>query len=401
MGGRDPQERHRTASPLELFFDLTFVIAFGVAGNEAAHLIAEGHVGPAMAGFAFVMFGVCWAWVNFTWFASAYDTDDWIFRVTTMVQMIGVVVFALGIPAAFASIDHGTFLDNRVIVLGYVVMRVALVGQWLRAAAQDPARRRTALAYAAAVSLVQVGWVVVMVVEQPVPVAFATMIPLFLLELGGPWLAERNGTTPWHAHHVAERYGLFAIIALGEGLIGTVAALSAVVDHQGWSVEAGVVGFAGVGLTFGLWWLYFVFPSGEALDHQRHKAWVWGYGHMAVFAAIAATGAGLHVAAYYVEGATELSPVAVVACVAVPVAAFVLGLSLLYAYLMGFDPLHVWLTLGKLAVVGAAVGLAALGLPVVWAVLVVALGPAAAVVVDELVVARRRAEALARIRAEA
>jgi low temperature requirement protein LtrA len=401
MGGRDPDEENRTASPLELFFDLAFVVSFGIAGNEVAHLVGEGHVGAGLAGFAFVMFGVCWAWVNFTWFASAYDTDDWVFRLMTMVQMVGVLIFALGIPPLFASVDHGTHLDNAVIVLGYVVMRVALVGQWLRAAAQDPARRRTALSYAGSVSAAQVGWVFMIFIDQPVPAAFAMSGVLILVELAAPYLAELNGRTPWHAHHVAERYGLFAIIALGEGLLGTVAAIAAVVEHQGWSLEAVVMGFAGAGLTFGMWWLYFIFPSGEALHHQRHKSWVWGYGHIVVFAAIAGTGAGLHVAAYYVEHATELPAAAVVACAAVPVAVFVLGLGALYSYLMGPDPLHVWLTLGKLAVVGAAVGLAAFGLPVVWAVFVIALGPAAAVVVDELVVARRRAAALARIRAEA
>ena len=89
MGGRDPPENHRTATPLELLFDLTFVVAFGAAANELAHLLAEGHIGTALVGFAFATFGIAWAWINFSWFASAYDTDDWIFRLATMVQMLG------------------------------------------------------------------------------------------------------------------------------------------------------------------------------------------------------------------------------------------------------------------------------------------------------------------------
>jgi len=80
MGGRDPHQPHRTATPLELFFDLTFVIAFGVAGSQFAHEIAEAHFGAGLLGFSFAMFAVIWAWINFTWFASAYDTDDWVFR---------------------------------------------------------------------------------------------------------------------------------------------------------------------------------------------------------------------------------------------------------------------------------------------------------------------------------
>ena len=59
----------------------------------------------------------------------------------TMVQMVGVLILALGIPPFFASIEHGEHVDNAILVAGYVVMRIALVGQWLRAAKQDPAHR--------------------------------------------------------------------------------------------------------------------------------------------------------------------------------------------------------------------------------------------------------------------
>ena len=97
MFGRDPDESHRAATPLELLFDLTFVVAFGVAGDELAHFLAEEHIAAGIGGFAFAAFGIAWAWINFSWFASAYDTDDWVFRLLTMVQMAGVLVFALGI----------------------------------------------------------------------------------------------------------------------------------------------------------------------------------------------------------------------------------------------------------------------------------------------------------------
>ena len=141
MSGRDPHEPHRVATPLELLFDLTFVIAFGVAASQLAHMLAAGHVGAGLAGFVFATFSVCWAWINFSWFASAYDTDDWVYRLTTMLQMVGVLVLALGIPQVFSSIAEGRHVDNRAMVAGYVVMRVAMVIQWLRAAMQDPARQ--------------------------------------------------------------------------------------------------------------------------------------------------------------------------------------------------------------------------------------------------------------------
>jgi low temperature requirement protein LtrA len=78
MTGRDPHESHRAATPLELLYDLTLVVAFGVAGEQAAHVLAEGHLTKALLAFAFSMFAVCWCWINYSWFASAYDNDDWV-----------------------------------------------------------------------------------------------------------------------------------------------------------------------------------------------------------------------------------------------------------------------------------------------------------------------------------
>src|SRR5262245_56230526 len=91
QSGRDPLEEHRASTPLELLFDLTFAVAFGVAANELAHYVGEDHVWSGIAGFCFACFAVAWAWINYSWFASAYDTDDWVMRLATMVQMVGVI----------------------------------------------------------------------------------------------------------------------------------------------------------------------------------------------------------------------------------------------------------------------------------------------------------------------
>src|SRR5687767_3548825 len=192
MRGRDRHEAHRVATPLELLFDLTFVVSFGLAASQLAHALAEGHFGSGLLGYGFASFGITWAWTNFTWFASAYDTDDWIFRIATMVQMIGVLVLALGLPRMFASIEHGEYLDGSIMVLGYVIMRVALVFQWLRAARQDPARRRACLTYAAVVSMAQMGWVVLIVLHFSIAVTVMLSVTLALVEFRAPILAERK-----------------------------------------------------------------------------------------------------------------------------------------------------------------------------------------------------------------
>ena len=399
MVGRDPHESHRAATPLELLFDLTFVIAIGQASGEFAHLIAEAHFGAALGAFGFAVFAIVWAWINFTWFASAYDTDDWFYRVTTMVQMIGVIVVALGLPALFHSIDEGHHLDNKVMVIGYVIMRVALVFQWLRAARQDPARRATALGYVKWVSIAQVGWLVVAFTSLDLVPTLVVSAVLFAVELAGPIRSERKTSgTPWHPHHIAERYALLTIITLGEGIFGTVATVSALVEEGEWSVDAVLILVAGIGLTFGLWWNYFIIPSGQMIERFREKSWLWGYGHMVVFGSIAATGAGLHVAAYVIEGHSELGPVGAVLSVAIPVLIFCVALFVLYAYLVGaFDPFHIGLMAGSVAVIVVAVAIASAGASIGLSLIVVMLAPAVIVVGYETIGHRHEARMFARL----
>jgi low temperature requirement protein LtrA len=398
MTGRDPHESHRGATPLELLFDLTFVVAFALAGNEAAHLVAEGHVGAAVAGFAFSMFAVCWAWINVTWFSSAFDTDDWFFRALTMVQMVGVLVLALGIAPVFHSIDAGEPLDNGVLVAGYIIMRVALVAQWLRAARQDPEHRRAALTFAVLVLVAQAGWTVLAILEVDALPLLAAMTALYLLELAGPVLAERRaGGTPWHAHHVAERYGLLLIIALGEVILGTMAAVSAVVGHVGWSVDAIVLVVAGTGLTFGLWWCYFIVPSGAVLHRHRGRSFPWGYGHILVFSSVAAMGVGLHVAAYVIEGEARGGAAVAVLAIAIPVATFAVVYFALYALLVrALDPLHLALLAGMLAALALGVGMALSGASIAAALVPITLAPFVVVVGYETIGHRHRADVLSR-----
>jgi low temperature requirement protein LtrA len=398
MTGRDPHEDNRVATPLELLFDLTFVIGFGVAASEFAHALAENHVASGLAGFFFATFAVWWAWVNFSWFASAYDTDDWVYRLTTMVQMVGVIVLSLGLPQMFASIEEGHYIDNRVMVAGYVVMRVALVAQWLRAAKQDPVHRSACLTYAVTVTVAQIGWIGLIFADTPVGPTFLLMVPLFVIELVGPWIAERHtSATPWHAHHIAERYGLLTIIALGEGVVGTVASLSAVVTAQGWTVDAARVAFAGIGLTFGMWWMYYIIPPAELLHVHRERSFIFGYLHLLIIGPIVATGSGLHAAAYYIEHHTKLGAAGTVASVAIPIALYIAAVYVLYAVLVHtWDAFHALLIALTAVVLVASVALAAAGLPMSVCLLIVMLAPVVSVVGYEVLGHRHAAEAISR-----
>lgn len=321
MVARDMAEPHRAASPLELLFDLTFVAAVSQIAGQLAHATEEGHVGDAVLPFLMVFFAIWWAWMNFTWFASAYDTDDVPYRVMTFVQMAGVLLLAAGVPDAFDG-------DFTTVTIGYLVMRVGLVALWLRAAVAHPESRATTLRYAAGVSLLQVLWLGRLALPGDGP---AWTFPLLvLLELSVPPIAERAGVTTWHPHHIAERYGLFTIILLGESVLASTNAVQDAVEH-GLSGELVTIALAGLAVLFTLWWIYFSEPAGEGLAARRDWCFAWGYGHYVIFAALAAVGAGLETAVVWAGDHIKADEKTVIAAVAVPVAVFLIMLWPLHA----------------------------------------------------------------------
>lgn len=402
MTGRDPGERGRVSSPLELLFDLTFVVAVGTAADRFAELVAEDSPGRGALAFLLAMFAISVAWISFSWFASAFATDDWLYRALTMLQMIGVVVFALGLPVMYHSVAEGGHLDLRTMVGGYVVMRIAMLSQWWRAARASQPFHDVGMAYIRWTALAQAGWLVVAFAPLPVGVVFAAFLVLGALELLLPVLTQGSADgTPWHPHHVAERYGLFAIITLGEGVVGTVASSGELLggaDGTEWSGTAVAVVVAGVGLTFGMWWVYFVTPFGDILARRPGRGYLFGYGHIPVFVGIAGAGAGLHVAGLSLEHHTDIGEVAVILSLALPVGLYLLTMYLLHALLLSArDPFHVLLVSLTLAVLVAAVLLAWGGVPLAVCLLVVMVAPFVTVVGYEVVGHRHQERMLARL----
>lgn len=327
MTGRSTDERHRVSSPLELLFDLTFVVAIAQVAGQLAHAAEQGHELQRLPFYFMVFFAIWWAWMNFTWFASAYDTDDVPYRLMTLVQMGGVLVLAAGIPAAFGEQNF------TAIVVGYLIMRLALVGQWIRAGVEDPVHRRTAFRYAGGIAVVQLLWLAWAFVPPHVAVWFFPVGAA--LELAVPLWAERPGMTSWHPHHIAERYGLFTIIVLGESVSASAVGVQSALAESGFSAALVWIASAGLVLLFALWWLYFLEPAAEGLSSKRGRSFYWGYGHYFVFASLAALGAGLEVAVQ-VGGAADahVAETAVEYAIAVPVAVFLLMLYVLHAPLV-------------------------------------------------------------------
>jgi low temperature requirement protein LtrA len=388
MRGRDPQETERASTPLELLFDLIFVVAVGTSAARFAEMAAEGHSTKGVFAFLFAMFAICVAWISFTWFASSFDTDDWLYRILTMLTMVGVVVFALGLAPMFHSIDEGHHVDTRLMVIGYVVMRVPLAAQWWRASRQSPDYRLVALRNIRWMLLVQAGWVVFGFVPMPLALTVVIGVCLGAAELLIPVLAQggANGT-PWHPQHIAERYSLLAIITLGEGIVGTIGSSQGLLggeagDHWSWNAVAVVI--TGVGLTFGLWWVYFMMPFGAFLQHRPTYGYLFGYGHILVFMAIAGTGAGLHVLGLHLEHESKLGEVAAVTLLAVPVAIYLAAIYSLHDVFIGrLDRLHLVNMAITAVLLISAVVLAAAGTPISISLLLIMAAPFVTIVTYE------------------
>ncbi|QES42132.1 hypothetical protein DEJ49_15045 [Streptomyces venezuelae] len=319
--GRD--EEHRAATPLELFFDLCFVVAVAQAGAELVHAVAEGHAGEGVLNYAMVFFAMFWAWVNFSWFASAYDNDDALYRVVTLIQIAGVLVFAAGVSRAFE--EH----DFLLVWLGYLIMRIALTSQWLRVArAATGAERGTALRYAAGVLICQVGWSgLLFLPEGGRPWLFLVMA---VAEMCVPVIAERAYTTAWHPHHISERYGLFTIIVLGETIAAATVAVKSGIEENDALDELLPIAAGGLLIVFAAWWIYFVVPIHGRLRSNR-QAFLWGYGHYVILGAAAAIGAGIEVAVEQAVGKAHISTVAASAAVTVPTALYLITVWALHS----------------------------------------------------------------------
>ena len=317
LSPRDPQESNRSATPLELFADLCYVVAVAQAALKLHHQIVDGHPAHGLVYFAIAFFAIWWAWLNFAWFNSAYDPDDTLHRLLTLLQIFGSLVLAAGIPRIFDA-------DFTLAVVGYVIMRVGLVLMWLRAGAGHPERRDTAMRYVVGLLVVQVAWVAALLVTgADLPVWL--FVVLAAADFAVPFHAERAGATPWHPHHIAERYGLFFIIVLGETVLSVALALQIALDKENPPAALTFVIAGGVLITFCAWWLYFSREDADVLT-GNDVGFVWGFGHYVIFGGAAAFGAGLAARVEHYEHHAAVSDLVSSAFVSAPVAAFLAAL---------------------------------------------------------------------------
>jgi low temperature requirement protein LtrA len=272
-------ERHATW--LELFFDLCFVAAI-------AALASELHSDPTAAGvgrFVGLFIPVWWAWMGFTWYASAFDNDDTPTRLAFLAAMLGVIALAANVGSAWNGATEG-------FALAYGVMFLLLSALFLRARHHAGAARAFAARYALGYGLGGALWI--LSASLPAPQRYWLWVLAQLILMTTPVLAVVAYDRPaYDEAHIPERYGLFTIIVLGESIV----VIAVGFGDAGAGASAVGVAAAGFVIAASIWWVYFDFVRSQALSRDRLSAsFVWGYGHLLVFAGIAAASVGVELA---------------------------------------------------------------------------------------------------------
>jgi low temperature requirement protein LtrA len=235
-------------TPLELFFDLVFVLAL----TQCTTLMARNPTWKGLLEGLLVLGILWWSWVGYAWLSSVIDPEEGSVRLAMFAAMAGLLVAALSVPGAFG---HEALLFACV----YAVVRAAHIALFTIASREDASLRRSVIGLAASTALGVGLLVAAAFVGNRSPIAGLgdrpAQIALWALALGldmlGPYLFGAEG---WKLvpGHFAERHGLVVLIALGESIVAL--GVGARVE-----LSAGIVAAAVLGLVVAaaLWWVYF------------------------------------------------------------------------------------------------------------------------------------------------
>ena len=225
-------------TPLELFFDLVFVLAY----TQCTALMADDPTWQGLARGLLVLGLMWWAWVGYAWLTSVIDPEEGVVRIVIFAAMAALLVCSLCVPEAFD--------DSALLFAGaYAIVRIGQIVLFVVASRDDPNLRRS-VTFLAGSTAIGVGLLVVASLFDGAAQGAVWALAI-ALDMGGPLLFGVEG---WKLSpgHFAERHGLIVIIAIGESIVAIGVGADA-------GVDAGVVAAAVLGtvVAAALWWLYF------------------------------------------------------------------------------------------------------------------------------------------------
>jgi low temperature requirement protein LtrA len=225
-------------TPLELFFDLVFVLAL----TQCTALMADDPTWEGIAKGLLVLGVMWWSWVAYAWLTSVVNPEEGAVRLVMFAAMAAFLVVALCVPGAYGD-------DGLLFAGAYAIVRFAQIGLYLIASRDDPGLRHAVWGLLASTAI---GVSLLVGASFADGVLQGALWALALtLDMAGPLVIEPSG---WRLEpgHFAERHGLIVIIALGESIV----AIGVGAGHE---ITAGVVLAAciGIAIAASMWWLYF------------------------------------------------------------------------------------------------------------------------------------------------
>jgi low temperature requirement protein LtrA len=291
-------DEDRTASRLELFLDLAYVLVVA----QLATALAEDLTWHGAAVFAGLFTVTWWSWVTITLYANRFDTNDVLYRIVKLAGMFAVAVMA-------ASATEAIGPQARVFALGYLATRVLLIVLYARAWRHVTEARGTITVYLGSTGASAALWTLSLAV--PAPARYWLWAAGILLEAAGPLVATRYGRdVPLHVEHLPERFALFVILVLGESVTSVVKGMY----ETEWRTTSVVVAAIGFFIAAALWWSYFDLGGaagkqhlleGDGGDQGSGTADRYVYGHLPLTLGLAAVGVGIE--QYIVHPVGELT----------------------------------------------------------------------------------------------
>ncbi len=286
-------------TPLELFFDLVFVLAL----TQCTALMASKPTWSGLAQGLLVLGVLWWSWVGYAWLTSVVDPEEGAVRIVMFLAMAAFLICALCVPEAFGS-------EALVFALAYGVVRVAHILLFVLASREDPGLRRAVLGLSVSTAI---GVGLLLLASATDGALQGGLWALALaLDMGGPLLIDPAG---WRLvpGHFAERHGLIVIIALGESIV-------AIGTGSGRHVDAGIVLAAVLGIVVAaaLWWLYFdvvapvstrrLIAAAEGAERNRMARDSFSYLHFPMVAGIGLAALGMKETLAHVSDPLHLVP---------------------------------------------------------------------------------------------
>ncbi len=288
-------------TPLELFFDLVFVLAL----TQCTTLIARDPTWEGMLKGVLALGVLWWSWVGYAWLTSVVDPEEGVVRLVMFAAMAAFLVAALCVPGAFAS-------EALLFACAYAAVRAAHIALFVIASREDPQLRHSVLGLAVSTAI-GVGLLLLAALAGDA-VRLALWGAAIVVDAGGPYLFGADG---WKLvpGHFAERHGAIVIIALGESVVAVGIGARPVIG-------AGVVVAAVLGIVIAaaLWWSYFdvtaivagrrLARAAEGRERNEIARDSYSYLHFPMVAGIALIAVGIKRTLGHVDDPLKLVPVA-------------------------------------------------------------------------------------------